>query len=633
MTAIAGCVGSPGANLETVCERILKAQSHYGRAKLGTGTLRQAAFGIALHGSLPEDEFDAQPLNSEGRFLLVADVRLDNREELVRGLGLPPRDRADAEILLEAWLRWRDDCFDGLVGDYAFAVWDDTENRLTLARDPTGQRPLFYRDAGDRTAFSSTPAGLLHGLGIRNGFDFGHIATMLVGVGEPGETAYFEGIVPVRPGQIVTHSPYGVSVRRHWHPPQSQLALSNGEYVEAYHEHLRSAVGARLRRQTGALAVHLSSGWDSGSVAATAASLAGRRRPIAFTSAPRTGFDGPVPRNRIADESSLAALVATQHGLEHIVVCSDGHALADLREHCRLYQDPFFDVTNAAWLKAIMREARERHVSTLLTGEMGNLTLHAGGLPVLAEWLRMGYWATWWREARAGARNPAASWRGILINSFDNRLPAGVVRGLNEMFVGAPKPSEQSFVREEWLRTALASAGNRARNRAAGGRYGSRFGQITASAGALFRKGQLAQFGIEERDPTSDRRLLEFSFMLPPEQLLQGGVWRPLARQALSGLLPKPVLNSPLRGYQGADWYERITPSAMREVLEEISCCTAATELLDFAKLRAAIDSWPNRGRADSRTLVIYRTRLPIALATGVFLQEFESLMSTSSAS
>jgi len=92
-------------------------------------------------------------------------------------------------------------------------------------------------------------------------------------------------------------------------------------------------------------------------------------------------------------------------------------------------------------------------------------------------------------------------------------------------------------------------------------------------------------------------------------------------------------LNSPLRGYQGADWYERFGSVEALQLLEEISSSRAAKELLDMDKMRSAIERWPSAGWADSRQIMIYRTRLPIALVTGVFLQEFEALSLSSPAS
>ena len=198
-------------------------------------------------------------------------------------------------------------------------------------------------------------------------------------------------------------------------------------------------------------------------------------------------------------------------------------------------------------------------------------------------------------------------------------------------YVGTPALADQSFLRDHWLRRVRATPAKQAFERTA--RYPDRLAILRIQDPGLFRKGAMAEAGIEERDPTADRDLIDFSFALPPEQFLHNGIWRPLARRALAGRVPQPILNAELRGYQGADWFERVNKAETRAVLEEISTSTAVNELLDLKKIEQAIDEWPAMGSASVRARTIYRTRLPIALSTGVFLQEFEFAGATSSTS
>jgi asparagine synthase (glutamine-hydrolysing) len=221
-----------------------------------------------------------------------------------------------------------------------------------------------------------------------------------------------------------------------------------------------------------------------------------------------------------------------------------------------------------------------------------------------------------------------ARWRGALINSFGSVVPEILRGALERRFLGVPPADELSFVRKEWTVAARPGGSDDSYS----GRYRSRFELIAAYDPGLFRKGSLAQFGIDERDPTADRRLVDYSFALPPEQLLHDGVWRPLAKRALADLLPPQILNSPVRGYQGADWYERIDQDQALQLLEEIAPSHAVNELLDVGKMRSAIERWPGSGWAEPGNILLYRTRLPVALATGVFLQLFEPTIGGASA-
>src|SRR5439155_11182972 len=74
-----------------------------------------------------------------------------------------------------------------------------------------------------------------------------------------------------------------------------------------------------------------------------------------------------------------------------------------------------------------------------------------------------------------------------------------------------------------------------------------------------YNKGTLGGWGIDVRDPTADRRLIEFCLSVPTEQFFRGGVLRALGRDALADRVPPEVLNETRRGLQAADWHEGVT--------------------------------------------------------------------------
>src|SRR5687767_5768349 len=100
---------------------MLSAQARYGFNQT-VATVGNLALGIRLHPSLPEDTYDRQPLiGGDGRFGLVADVRLDNRDELSRALGLDRAllaEMADSNLLLLALERWGEQAVSLLLGDF-----------------------------------------------------------------------------------------------------------------------------------------------------------------------------------------------------------------------------------------------------------------------------------------------------------------------------------------------------------------------------------------------------------------------------------------------------------------------------------------------------------------------------------
>lgn len=578
-----------------------------------------ASFGIRLAELLPEDRFDDQPYSDE-RFLFVADVRLDNRADLIRALGLrssESKEIADSELLFRAWRLWQNECIDRIVGDYAFAVYDRQSGSLMLARDPIGQRPLFYARLGDAVIFASMPSGILpHG---RFTHDRVRIAQRLAGREDESTRSYFEGITRVLSGETVTVSGDRVESRR-WTPQMQALTgQSTDDLRQELRERIDIAVAACMRRADGPLATHLSSGYDSSTITATAARLGDKNSTLAFTAAPAIGLRTvPVDRRNV-DESAIASETGRVLGIDHEVVRTSEPLLDSLRGHARYYQEPVRNPLNMGWYAEIERRANQRGAKVLLLGELGNLTLSAGGLPVLADWIRKGAWVRWWKEAKAASRRDDVKWRGILMNSFRPFLPVRATEELTRLFQGQPRWSSACFVRAEVLGRLPSAAVARPRSTAA-----ERLGIMRGFDAGVFRKGSLAMHGIDERDPTADRRLIEFSLRLPPERLLHDGVYKPLARSALSDRLPKSVLDAPLRGYQGADWISRIDKADALATVEEISANSTVLEVIDVPRLRARIEDWPDPEKAGAGEILAFGRHVTNALAMGVFIIESE---------
>ena len=130
--------------------------------------------------------------------------------------------------------------------------------------------------------------------------------------------------------------------------------------------------------------------------------------------------------------------------------------------------------------------------------------------------------------------------------------------------------------------------------------------------------------GIETRDPTSYRPLIEFCLGIPDEQYLRGGVTRRLARRMLKGHVPDMVLNETRTGLQTADWHLRLGRQRGELIAEIDRLCEdeSVSEMLDLDGLRQSLADWPQvpRGPAISRLALA----LPRALATARFIRFVE---------
>jgi asparagine synthase (glutamine-hydrolysing) len=613
------------------CRPMIEAQARYG-TRQAVGGLSGLATALRLHPLLPEDEYDAQPLiGGGGRFALVADVRLDNRAELTAGLGLDQADvrsMADSALLLRALEQWGEAALGRLLGDFAFAFYDSHERRLLLARDPLGQRPLFWHRGEGFAAFASMPCGL-HALPmIEKRPDEESLVRFLAGLPRKGPESFFEGIDRVEPGHVVTVTPDRVIRRRYWSPERRELRLKGfQDYVEAFRSELDGAVQRRLRGAGDLVAAHLSGGWDSNATAATAAKLLAPTggRVLAFTHVPRSLPGSATPYNRLADEGALAAATAGLHpNIELVPMPSSGRSpLADLDLYATLFQRPVFNLCNHVWLSEIRAAAGAAGARVLLSGEIGNWTVSAAPNTLLADFVREGRCRAWSREARCMLRDGRARLRGIAAGSFGPWLP-DILWDRLERFSSGLDPSITDPVNPGLQ--ARAAAERRSQGDGPGGRRSSYFEQARAALMGMdwgeHRKGILGGWGIDKRDPTADPRLIDFCLSLPLDMLMKDGVRRPLARAALADRVAPAVLAERRKGYQSADWHEGLTRdvTTAAALVEALAANETASRLIDVERLRALVRSWPQSGWEDPRLMGTYRIGLLKGLTAGNFI-------------
>jgi asparagine synthase (glutamine-hydrolysing) len=631
MSAIAG-FWSFDARCEPsrACGAMLGALSAYGPDASASRRIGDFAAGRNLFRLLPEDDFDRQPLaDPAGGHLLVADLRIDNRDDLGSALGLDRPEiagSADSHLLLLALLRWGESALDRIVGDFAFAWFDRGSETLILARDPLGQRPLFWRRSGGFVAFASMPAGL-HAIGSAPPRpDEDTLARYLALLPPSGAASFHDGISRVESGHVVTVTRLAEHSRRYWRPRRLDLGLRTfDDHVAAFREQLDRAVACRLRGADRAVATHLSGGWDSSAVTATAARLRAPSggRVLAFTAIPTRGRDHEEPSHRFADEGPLAAAVAARYdNIDHRLVEGLGQSLiGPLDDYVRWFDRPVFNVYNHAWLARIRTAARGEGARILLTGELGNWTISASRPGILAEYLREGRWGAWAREAWAAVRRRRMRLRGAAAASFGPWLPDAawrLVRRLSE----TPPAGEHFVLHPNLLPELLAE--QEEQERAAWRRDNfERASHLLMDVDfGDYRKGILGGWGIDKRDATADTRLIDFCLSLPLDMLLRRGERRPLARAALADRLPSEVLDETRKGYQAVEWaevLERDLPAAAA-LVDRIGADETASRIIDVGLLRRLLREWPAGGWHESEAIGRYRIGLLDALAAGHFI-------------
>lgn len=642
MSAIAGMIDWRGASAGPAVRKALVALALHGRDGEGFWDGGDVALGwrqTVLHA---EDRADRQPLTGGGgRFKLVFDGRIDNREELARVLALAPeraRDWPDSAYVLAAFEKWGEDCVRRLLGDFAFAVWDAEKRELFLARDYFGKRPLVYFSDERFFLFASMPSALFTNDEVPQAFDGDALFGEILGKELPPEKTFYRAVMRVPTAHFLWGRRSGTLVKRYWQLENvADLRYRKDEdYVEALRGLIDTTVGACLRT-IHPVGSHLSSGRDSSSITAVAAKILARddRRLSAFTHVPPENWTPIVKvRGQIDDEGPLAAAVAARfENIDHIFIRGTGRWDFDgLDAYTAAFERPRMDVCNAGWYDALHRDARARDVRVMLTGMNGNTSVSYSGVDLLAALLRSGRVAALGREliALRAAGRPILNIANMTLTPFIPDMLWYLIqkaRGRPDAKAAVFGFANRTLIAERKLswRTKRGEVGLSNLHRATRRDIMVRRSQIF-DYDRIFG-GSLAAWDIQLRDPFADQRITEFCYAIPDDQFVREGKSRWLLTRAMTGILPDALLNERERGRQAADWPE--TASHCRPLLAaEIDSATqnrTIGPLADFARMHVLLANWDAAHVKGHEP--VYRDYLGMlhVIAMARFVRRFES--------
>jgi asparagine synthase (glutamine-hydrolysing) len=511
-----------------------------------------AALGHALLATTPEAAVEPMPLRHAGTGCVIsADVRLDNRADLIGALGLDPAGRVigDGELILQAYLKWGMACPEHLLGDFAFVLWDPRHHRLFAGRDKAGMRQLIYHFApGKLLACATDPDPLLLHPDVPRRINAARVADFLEQLEAIDHTStFYEGLIRLPPAHALRVERGDLKVWRYWQltPPPKMSRATAKDNSQALLDVFSQAVEARLRSPT-PVGSMLSGGIDSGSVVAVAARLLHQAGAPPLTTFSAVDTDPACPES--------AGVRSAVDFIPHIDPCivSPGTPEAFRDAVARLTReegDPFDG--HMAMIRALYVTAQAAGVKVMLDGVAGDTSLPTGDMIGLH--LAQGNPRAAWAEARAQER----FWSGRLpaVKTFRSAvrrtiLPLWVQRARERRWVTAQerRAAETSIVHSE-----LAAAVNMA------GRRRANADHIHVGHGCDPRSQALRMLhpyvivgrerydrvagacGIEPRDPFLDVRLLDFVLTLPPEQVHANGWPKLIMRQAMEGMLPESV--------------------------------------------------------------------------------------------
>lgn len=537
------------------------ALAHRGPDGEGRWLVGPVGFACQHQWVTPEEIGEHQPLVARSGVVVMLDGRLDNRDELLPQLGLPPT-ASDASCGLAAYEKWGEGFAERLNGDFAIAVFDAARQRLLLARDAIGVRPLYYFQSARLFAFASEIKALLAHPAIPCEPDDEGIADYLVVSSRPidrQEVTCFKGIAALVAAHLAVVTPDGVMTRRYWDFDTTRaIRLKTfGDYVDAFREHFARAVERRLR-SAWPVTVSVSGGLDSSSVFCQALELQRSGRARCPTIRGMSYFVADDPG---ADERIWVAAIERHWGVEVDQFSVDelaGVLSPWIAEQVSVVEAPFAD---CLWgvSGALHRRAARTGSRGLLSGLWGDQVLFSPAY--LVDLVRAGLWRTIWQHRQAfvrwlGPEEARHRWRQFLLEIARQVLPrqlAVPLKGLRQRMFGVTRRTD--WFARSFLRRALRFADQPAWP---SGRFHSAYARaIYSQVRAKYHVHCLesankaaAWHGLELAVPMLDRDLVAWLLAVPGDVQAWQGVPRRLLREAMRGVVPDTVR---LRTTKG-DW-------------------------------------------------------------------------------
>ncbi|MCX7273006.1 MAG: asparagine synthase (glutamine-hydrolyzing) [Burkholderiales bacterium] len=512
--------------------------------------------------SIIDLEAGAQPLgNEDGSVQIVFNGEIYNfaalREELL-ALGHVFRTRSDTEVIVHAYEQWGPDCVERLHGMFAFAIWDAPRERLLLARDRFGKKPLFIAQRDGLLLFGSEIKAIVASgahppevnlAGLRDYFDYRYM---------PAPATLLRGVRKLAPGSIALWA-RGVLTERRWYSPPDRLARiapagadASGDVVAGFLARLDEAVRIRLVSDV-PFGAFLSGGIDSSAVVALMSRHASE--PVSTFS---VGF-ADAAYSELRHARSIADHFRTRH--TELIVSQDD-LMDQLPALVRFRDAPVAEPSDVPIHLLALQAAQS--VKMVLTGEGADELL--GGYPKHA-------------AERVGAlyRRLPVALRRSLIEPAVRALPFGLRRlrtalaafGLDDprqrmiRWFGAASPSDL----DELLALAPAPGrdlppsdfpfdigeGNSAL------RAILHFDQTSWLPDNLLERGDRMTMAasIEARMPFMDHELAAFVSTLDDRWRIRGGTGKQVLRLAMAQLLPREILERPKVGFRVpvSDWF------------------------------------------------------------------------------
>jgi asparagine synthase (glutamine-hydrolysing) len=537
-----------------------------------------------------------QPIfNESGRVVVVLNGEIYNFQELRLGLeakGHHFTTQTDTEVVVHLYEECGAGAVQRLRGMFALALWDGDRQRLLLARDRVGKKPLFYACLPDRFLFASEMKAILQDPEVPTTIDISALDAYLAFQFIPHPLTIYQAIRKLPPAHLLVWERGDVTIEPYWQLDFARkLPIREAEVPEALRAQLEEATRLGLASDV-PLGALLSGGVDSSAVVALMSQLMGR--PVQTFA---LGF-----ADEAHNELPYARQVAQRFATEHHEMLVSADVMGIIPRLVWQYDEPFAD--KSAVPTFYVAQMASRHVRVVLNGDGGDEAF-AG-----YDKYRFGHWQRAWAYLPAGPRHALAR---RLLAPLQHASGGPSTRLLTQLAHTFLPYAEAIFYPEffdaygrmalyqPWVRQALAGCPSPMAGLVAAG-LEQLHDPIDLMQwldyqwylpGDLLVKMDMASMAcsLEARSPFLDHRVIEFCAALPSTLKTDGRVRKIVLREAFRGLLPAAILDRPKHGFSIPlrAWLRGPLAARARQLLVEEP--RGVREFFDLASIRRMLEA------------------------------------------
>lgn len=590
-------------------EQMRKATVREGFDGLETHVEDKITMGHLLLRVSPESKYDKQPLKSDcGNYMLVGHFRLDYRDELGDKLGLTQSElelTPDSQLVMLAYIKWLEKCVHHIEGDWAFSIFNKAKNSLFFAKDRGGYSSLFYSLYDEKIYFSSDLNALVDAKVIPVDIDNNQLCRIgITGVELTNGFTLFKNIFHVKSANFIIFDFKSLLFENeYWklNPKQTLRYKFDFDCIKDFESLLAQATSSRSRtkHENG---IFLSSGLDSTTVAYFSAKKLEyeNKKLTSYTSFPYyLDFNGLKNSFRFREDLNVQNFIKDFQNIKGNFLDFPDVKYSDLflvNQHFDYYSPCLSN--NTFWLNGILELAIKKNVKNILNGQLGNYVIswNAPGLDLyfllnlkLRSFFRRAWIASFennfsvLKYLKTKVYRPL---RSLL------KLKFSIISQSNKSFIFSKSVIKKTFTPDFDLNKEKRSFGFIPGLTIFLNPRSLRFSIFSKNFTNIGMKWfELSHsYALQTSDPTSDVRVVNFSFSIDEQFFSKQGLEKYLLRNLMEYKIPEFILMQPKSYFQSIDIGKRISNDTNIDIiLKEIKSNRKFQTIVDFNELESAI--------------------------------------------